>query len=119
MTRREYMAGAVTHQDYYCAIADALGRQAVEAIVRTVATNDLLRERLQADPHLNNIPLPLWDMQHGRVLNLVRDHGRAVMAISWDGRVPAGKVCWSLSDTVCTLKAAARRLVEASCPAQR
>lgn len=119
MTRREYMAGTITQQDYYCAIADALGRRAVEAIVCSVAPVATLRERLAADPHLNNIPLPLWDARHAWVLDLVQQHGRAVMAISWTGPVPVGKVYWSLSDTVCTLKAAARRLVEAPCPAQR
>jgi hypothetical protein len=112
MNRDDYMNGTVDHQTFYCAVADAIGRKVVEHLVLRVAPLDRIREALTTDEHLNNIPLARWDSQH----DILRQHvtHKEVMPISWSARSPLqpGMICWSLSDTVCTLKAAARRMAE-------
>lgn len=115
-TRTDYMAHPprVSHQEYYAYLADVIGREAVERIVLMTASLPQLREALAAgDAHLNTIPLAKWDGADPAVRALVAHNARAVMAVSWNGQpLRAGSYCWSRSESVCVLKAAARRLAE-------
>lgn len=113
MTRNDYMSGKVDHHTYYLAVADAMGRERVARIVRYIATPEQIRGALETDQHLNNIPLRKWDACHASVLQLVRENGPAVMAISWSGQpLKPHTVCWSLSESVCVLKAVAREMAK-------
>ncbi len=114
INRDDYMSGEISHQDYYMAIARAIDLPTLQACVRHIASVDQLREALATDPHLNNIPLVQWDRQDPAVQALVARDATPVMAVSWSRRstLAPGTFCWSLSDTVCTLKAVARDLVE-------
>lgn len=115
MNRDDYMSGAVDHQTFYCAVADAIGRAAVERAVLMVANLDAIKRALATDKNLNNIPLAKWDGMDGYIRGAVRANGPAVMAVSWSGQpLKPNTVCWSLSESVCVLKAAARRMVEES-----
>jgi hypothetical protein len=70
------------HQNYYQWLAESIG------IGPSVLPPDHVRSK---DPHFNDVPLYLWDQRHG----IVRYHAR--------------HLAWSLSDSVCCLKAIARR----------
>lgn len=86
------------HIDKYTTIVEKLGgTRAFELFLPENVS--VLREKLAEDEHLNNIPLNRWDRLDGRVRYLA--HG-------------AGFRYWSLSDTVCTAKQAARMLVNES-----
>ena len=113
INRRAYLAGEVDFDTYYLAVADAIGREPLARIVRQIVPIDVLRVRLAADPHLNNIPLGGWDRRDAEVRHLVSRNGLAVMAVSWNGHLTPNTICWSVSDSVCVLKAAARALVAA------
>lgn len=79
-------SGSEAHQAFYLWLSDWLGLPAslIPATVEEV--------KASTDPHLNDIPLHRWDRMHDCV------------------RRYAGKLgFWSLSDTVCCLKAMARR----------
>jgi len=114
MNRDDYMDGRVDHETYYLAVGDAIGREAIERLALQIAPAKRFAELTKGDNHLNNIPLRKWDAMHYAVRNLVLRNGRTVMAISWSDKsrhnLPDGQVCWSLSETVCVLKASARRL---------
>lgn len=110
MNRDNYMDGTVDHQTFYLAVAEAIGRPALERIVLSVAPLDKLRSYI-VDPHLNNIRLSAWDAKHFAVRQLVATNARAVMAVSWSARAvqpETGTFCWSLCESVCVLKAVAR-----------
>ena len=111
ITRKAYLAGEVDFNTYYLAVADVIGRESLARIVRQIVPIDVLRVRCVADPHLNNIPLRRWDIHDAEVRHLVSRNGAAVMAVSWNGRLTPGTICWSLSDSVCVLKAVACALV--------
>lgn len=112
MNRDDYIYGTVDHHTFYCAVVDAIGRKEIEDIVKKIAPIEDIREALKTDGHLLSIPLWKWDRYHGAVLSLVEHRGPAVMAVSWSARseLAPRTVYWSLSETVSTLKAAARRM---------
>lgn len=58
-TRADYMAGRISHEDYYSQFV-------TPAILETVAKS-IGRDRIKAstDPHFNDIPLHLWDRVSG------------------------------------------------------
>jgi hypothetical protein len=111
ITRAAYMRREISFVDYYGAIVEALGESQLRRWLpvnhRTGETRTPAQWRtlLADDEHLNNVPLRQWD----RLDYLVREQARrnldAVAAIS-------GSRAWSLSDTVCTMKAVARRYAE-------
>lgn len=111
-TRAEYMAHAVDHEMYYLSLARAIGLGPLAAIVRDIAPLDRL---VACVNDLNQIPLAHWDANHGRVCGLVRHE---LMARSWSGQpLPARSICWSISESVCVLKAVARALaLQPVCP---
>ncbi len=82
--------GARLHHGYYSWVADYIGATVTDLPV------DRLRILASCDPHFNDIDLKVWDRCHGRMLSLARARG-----------VSSG---WSNSDTVCTLKAIAKRI---------
>ncbi len=85
--RARYMRHEITFAEYYEWLADTIG---VTARMLPVPI-----ERIQdsTDEHLNDIPLQMWD--------------RMDYAVRWLAN--RNRVPWSLSDTVCVLKAVARR----------
>ena len=93
ITRKQYMAGEATHQEYY----DPFVTEAVVASVKNRFGKALLTSR---DPYFNDIPLTQWD-QIAMQLRPVLD--RRISEANGSGGV-------SLSDLVCTVKAAARRI---------
>lgn len=93
--RKQYMDREVSHADYY------------DQFVTPGVTALLNKDRVQqsTDPHFNDIPLTYWDrlaaMMPSDSIKLVCDANMSTHG---------GKRSYSLSDCVCTLKAAARRL---------
>jgi hypothetical protein len=88
--RADYLAGKISHHDYYLWLGKLIGVSAYHLPVK--ATEQAVKAC--KDDHLNCIQLQYWDAQHSLVHGLIR-----------------GKVLsWSLSDTVCVLKALAVEL---------
>jgi hypothetical protein len=85
--RKRYLDRELTHDEYYLWLSDWLGL--TDSIIP--ATDETVRA--STDPHLNDIHLYAWDCMHG----IVQCHARA------------RGIPWSPSDTVCCLKAMARR----------
>ena len=85
MMRVAYMAGNLTHQEYYLWLADFVGATPTMLPVST----DTIRQSV--DPHFNDIALSRWDRCD-----------RAIRCLAYAQGLP-----WSLSDTVCVLKALA------------
>ena len=85
--RQAYMANIITHEEFYTWLAESIGVTVFDIPV------SLDRIRASTDPHLNNIPLHMWDRKD----SVVRQKA-----------VKAGMRSWSLSDTVCVLKNYAR-----------
>jgi hypothetical protein len=83
--RAEYMEDKITHQAYYEWLSDfiGIGYMSIPFSAEQVAASK--------DPHLNDLPLAQWDWMHSSV------------------RSSAVGLSWSLSDTVCCLKALARK----------
>ena len=84
--RKLYMDGKLTHKEFYLWLALFIGVSKAHLPVSQERINN------SADEHLNDIPLKLWDNQDYIVRHLAYAKGLA----------------WSLSDTVCTLKAIAK-----------
>lgn len=95
-TRKQYMAGECTHEQYY-------GQFVTPAVIQTVLQKiDEAQIKRSTDPAFNDIPLYKWDWLHSHIGTLV---GRALMEAN-------GGIGYSLSDTVCVAKAAARMIKE-------
>lgn len=87
-----YLAGQIEHNDYYLWLTDFIGlRDELIPVPNERILNSI-------DKHLNDIPLRHWDGAHPMVSELARSKG----------------IPWALSDTVCCLKAAARRRAKLS-----
>jgi len=114
ITRARYMSGEITFHDYYGALVELLGEDALRAALPlsrqgipparagTARTPSEWRELLEDDEHLNNVPLRQWD----RLDYFVR--GRAARSMNAVAAI-TGSRAWSLSDSVCVLKETARR----------
>lgn len=85
--RSRYLNHEITFDEYYLWLAEFIG---VTALMVPVSIE---RIRESTDPHLNDITLATWDRQDYVVRGLAGRRGLA----------------WSLSDTVCVLKAVARK----------
>ena len=110
ITRKEYMekktidGKRVTfdlHHAYFLQFATDRTR---ELVISSVGHNRILESK---DPHLNDIPLKVWDSLNGPLKETINQRlkGQA------EG-FPAGKYGWSLSDCVCIAKAVAREYKE-------
>ena len=86
--RNRYMDHKITHYHYYLWLSDKLGLY--DGLIPF--TSDQVKA--STDPHLNDLPLRAWDNMDA----IVRARAGLV-----------GKRSWSLCDTVCCLKAMARR----------
>ena len=87
--RAKYMSNQLTHNEFYLWLADAIG---IEEYMLPF-TVDAIRN--SHDEHLNDLPLARWDSYDPLVRGLAVQHGMR---------------SWSLSDTVCVLKAYARKV---------
>jgi hypothetical protein len=96
MTRKDYMSGTVTHQQYYGSVVKAAGIKfdSDDPIVQ--------RAKGSVDPHYNDIPLGRWDA----MALFARPSIAAALKQHDDG--------WSLAGGVCTMKEAVRQAVEGS-----
>ncbi len=90
--RARYMAHEITHQAYYLWLSDFIGL--TDSLIP--ASNE--RVKRSTDPHLNDISIHLWDSMH-----------YTVQRIAFQKGLP-----WSMSDTVCCLKAMANRRAESA-----
>lgn len=94
--RARYMAKEISHQEYYCWLSDFVGL--TDGNLPRIATPERVKSALASgDEHLNTILLQSWDG---------RDPGVRSAAAR------AGVKAWSLCDTVCCLKAYAKRRAE-------
>jgi hypothetical protein len=85
----------MSHEEKYGTVVNAIGLEKCLFYVPTKL--DKLESLLEEDEHLNNVPLRKWDAQHASFkYEMVRK----------------GINSLSLSDTVCTLKAAAKMYVK-------
>lgn len=98
-TRKDYLNEKCTHNEYYGQFVT----QEVVKMVENIFGADKLKEAFQSDPHLNNIPLIKWDDLAKYLPNSVCLH---ICAANESNGL-------SLSDRVCTLKAAAKQLIKA------
>lgn len=85
--RADYMEKRLTHQAYYEWLSAFIG------LGYGLIPFSAERVNASKDEHLNDLPLASWDFMHG-----------AVKGYAARKRLP-----WSLSDTVCCLKALARK----------
>lgn len=76
-TRKQYLDGECTHEDYYNQFCDSW----TETVILSRYNIRFLREKFSDDENLNNIPLALWDnMAYGLMMSLelnkkMRKHG--------------------------------------------
>lgn len=92
ITRQEYMSGQATHAQYYGQFAtDAVTRFVVSAIGKKAL-------RASKDPHMNDVPLARWDALHPAL------HSMCSARLAKTGATGG----YSLSDSVCIAKQAAR-----------
>lgn len=89
-TRKDYMAGNCTHQEYY---AQFVTPEIKVSVIRAIGLKKLMAS---TDPHLNDIPLERWDD--------ISTNAGAKMKEAGDFLSMAGNVCIA--------KAAARQIIE-------
>lgn len=90
--RAEYMAGNVTHDEYYVQFCND---QVIQLVTRSIGRDKILASQ---NEHFNDIPLAYWDSLSGLIRNAV---GTKLAKANGDGFI-------SLSDTVCVAKRAAK-----------
>jgi hypothetical protein len=88
--RGRYLEKEISHDEYYLWLADQIG----VTFALVPFPKETIKAELKKDRCLNGTPLRAWDAKH------------PVVAYYAAGLV------WSLSDTVCVLKAVARREAE-------
>lgn len=93
-TRKQYMNNECTHREYY---AQFVSKSTAQLVARMIGAKNLLTS---TDPHLNDIPLTRWDQ-----LDPYVRRPSQLAATGYTGG-------WSLSDSVCTAKEAARQWIE-------
>jgi hypothetical protein len=104
-TRAEYMAHLIDHETYYLSLARVIGYHALVRMVQDIAPIDQLVEHVN---DLNRIPLARWDGMDRSVRSMITSQ---IMDRSWCGQpLPPRTICWSLSESVCVLKAVAREM---------
>ena len=87
--RQVYLRGEITHKNYYLWLSEFLE---IPGSMIPFRRDELL---LSTDPHMNDLSLSKWDAQHNGI-----------------SRIAYSKIrVWSLSETVCCLKAMAQHLI--------
>jgi hypothetical protein len=89
----------MSHEELYTKVVNGIGLEVCERYMP--ASIEVMRDALEKDPHLNTIKLEKWDRLHPAFRYTFRRIGVNV---------------FSLSETVCTLKQAARMLVARDYP---
>ncbi len=87
--RQLYLNGELTHKNYYLWLSEFLE---IPGSMIPFRRDELL---LITDPHMNDLSLSKWDAQHNGISRIVYSKIRV----------------WSLSETVCCLKAMAQHLI--------
>lgn len=95
-TRYDYMTGTIDHHTYY----DQFGKLILPLVAKTIGVETIVDS---VDEHFNDIPLRRWDGMHSAIARSAA--GKALREANGGGL--------SLSDTVCTAKAAARIIRDA------
>lgn len=91
ITRKDYLTGNATHEQYYGQFAtDDVQRFVVQYVGEAAI-------RASRDPNMNDIPLRIWDRMHQAIASMCGANLRE-----------AGVNGCALCDTVCIAKAAAR-----------
>jgi hypothetical protein len=90
----------MSHQELYTKVVNGIGLEVCEKYIPV--SIEKLRDALQVDPHLNSIALKKWDNAANRAFR----HTFRLIKVD----------TISLSEAVCTLKQAARMLVERDYP---
>ena len=97
ITRKKYIAGDATHEEYYGQFVDS---DLLRVVSRVIGTTRIVES---TDPHFNDISMPDWDKAGAsippRILQKLRQ------------AEPGAGV--SLSDRVCIVKAAASAIADA------
>lgn len=88
--RQSYLDGEISHENYYLWLSDFLE---IPGSLIPFRRKELLRS---TDSHMNDLPLDKWDGQHFYVSRYAYNKIRV----------------WSLSETVCVLKAMARQMIK-------
>lgn len=88
--RQAYLNNEISHENYYLWLSDFLE---IPGHLVPFLRNELLRS---TDPHMNDLSLNKWDSQHIFVSRYAYNKIRV----------------WSLSETVCVLKAMARQMIK-------
>lgn len=104
ITYIEYMAGSgqANHHAYYSQFVNQSVRRAVLQVI------GLKRLLSSTDPHLNDIPLHLWDKIAAN--NLI---DRALFQqLHCPKYVGTQTILWSSSDNICICKAAGRMIID-------
>ena len=111
-TRKQRLANICTHEEYWAQLV----RPCITNLV--VSTFGITRLEDSTDPHMNDIPLYLWDRLDPTVRGIIarNDAGildtlRAIDATQ-AASTERGRFCWANSDTTCLLKMAARMFLE-------
>ena len=106
-TRSQYMAGEVSHDEYYGQfVTPAL----IQYVARTIGADAI---RASQDKHFNDIPLVRWDQLHGVKDCIKSDLFKAANNTTY-AEAYRDKFMWSLGDQVCIAKAAARAMRSAA-----
>lgn len=87
--RQAYLNGEISHSDYYLWLSDFLE---IPGSLIPFRRDELFAS---TDPHMNDLSLIRWDSQHAYVSRYAYSKIRV----------------WSLSETVCVLKAMARQMI--------
>lgn len=94
--RKEYLQGTLSHAEFYLAYADAINFDDLQSLVPSDACKS-------KDPHLNDLPLKLWDHRFAAVRILLT---RAIN----QGRVEKRIKGISAAESVCILKVVAKEI---------
>jgi len=92
--RKDYLAGKISHEEFYLEFADAIAFDDLASLVPA----DACKSR---DPHFNDVPLKLWDYRFAEVRFLL---SRAIN----QGRVMKRSNSLSAAESACLLKEVAK-----------
>ncbi|MGM0112122.1 hypothetical protein [Enterococcus sp. DIV0187] len=94
--RKEYLTGNLSHEEFYLEYADAIAFDDLQSLVPEIACKS-------RDPHLNDVPLKVWDHRFAAVRMLLT---RAIN----QGRVVKRVRGLSVAESCCILKAVAKEI---------
>lgn len=103
-TRQDYMAKRCTHEQFYGQFVTP----GVHRLVRSfIGEASILRS---TDPDFNDIPLQLWDRMHPLITDIVKSERGSVARHADPIPDQPRSFSWSLSNSVCVAKEAARQI---------